>query len=99
MHGVESVFLFNPTSHAQVEPPSRLRRLVAERKIAQAASDHAETLPFEASPIARSLSKDSVFHVDSQSPTPFCRSLSAEFQATKVTEPSPGEALKLQIKL
>lgn len=69
---------------------------MAERKIAQPAPDHAETLPFEASPIARALSKDSVFHVDSQSPTPCCRSLSSDFKATQVTEPSPGVMLELR---
>ena len=65
---------------------------MAERKIAHFAPDNSETLPFEASPVARSLSKDSVFHVDSQSPTPCLRSLSSDFLAAR-TEPSPGVVL------
>lgn len=68
---------------------------MAERSIQSAASDHQETLPFEASPIAKSLTKEAIVEVDSQSPAQpdLARSLSCDFKkATDST--SPGNPLK-----
>lgn len=55
-----------------------------ERKINKAATDNAETQVFAATPIAKSLSKESVIAVDesqAQSEDGICKSLSTEFNA------------------
>ena len=69
--------------------------MIAERSIQSAATDHQETLPYEASPIAKSLTKEAIVEVDSQSPDQpdLCRSLSGDFK--KATESTtPGNPLK-----
>ena len=72
---------------------SHVRRLLAERSIQSAATDHQETLPFEASPIAKSLTQAAV-EVDSQSPAQpdLCRSLSGDFKHTTEST-TPGNPL------
>ena len=66
--------------------------MIAERKIKSAASDNVETQAYDASPIARSFSKESVVQVDSQSPAPteICRSLSGDFRGAS-RQTSPGK--------
>lgn len=55
-----------------------------ERKINKVATDNAETQVFAATPIAKSLSKESVVEVEESQPQSehgICKSLSAEFSA------------------
>ena len=68
------------------------RRIAAERAAAAAgpASDHCDTLPFDASPIAKSLSRESFATVaDSPETSELCKSLSADFRSASVETPGP----------